>query len=156
LSDVSQANRSDIKFPSDPLPPCKEVILTEVVRNSKRIVAGVKQFQVGGQDGDDRENETKCAHDSDGPTLKSCLFDVEPDEDRFEKYSAQVMEAMGAVTDEFEGLRLHDRLAIIVPDEAFRSNLAPVLSAYMEKQYPKIKLVTAEVASSSCGELDYY
>ena len=156
LSDVSQANRSDIKFPSDPLQPCKEVILTEVVRNSKRIVAGVKQFQVGGQDGDDRENETKCAHDSDGPPLKSFLFDVGPDEDRFEKYSAQVMEAMEAVTDEFEGLRLHDRLAIIVPDEAFRSNLAPVLSAYMEKQYPKIKLVTAEVASSSCGELDYY
>mgnify|MGYP002842149285 CR=1 FL=1 len=44
LSDLSQSDGRDI-----PYPPMRETELTEVVRSSKRVVAGAMQFQLGGE-----------------------------------------------------------------------------------------------------------
>jgi len=149
LSDVSQSLRNDIKFPEG----LKSVHLTEVVRSSKRIVAGAMQFQTAGED-QKGAMETKCHHESEGPPLKSFLFDVNEGQDRAEVYAEQTLRAVRNVTDEFSGLSLHDRLAIVVPNVEFRNMLLPALDQHMNGAYTdrKFKLVTAEEASGLMGK----
>eukprot|EP01046_Picozoa_sp_COSAG06_P045074 COSAG06_NODE_6175_length_3068_cov_1.755136_1_plen_864_part_10 len=147
LSDVSQSLRNDIKFPLGLF----LVYLVEVVRSSKRIVAGAMQFQTNGGQAD--ALETKCHHESEGPPLKSFLFDIVEGQDRFAVYAEQTLRAVQHVTTEFEGLSLHDRLAIIVPSDEFRSNLLPLLSEQLAQAYParRFKLVSSEEASCLMG-----
>eukprot|EP01048_Picozoa_sp_COSAG05_P012560 COSAG05_NODE_1267_length_5328_cov_2.245554_1_plen_1512_part_01 len=108
LSDISQSHYDDVQFPKD----LREVRLTEVVRSSQRIVAASSQFQLteGGT------NISKCHHDSEGPPLKSFLFDIEIEDaqQRFEIYAMQTTKAIRHVTSDFEGLSLNDRMAILV------------------------------------------
>ena len=77
LSDISQGLVSDIHFPAG----LKRVTLTEVVRSSKRVVAGAMKFQLKGED---EELLTRCHHDSEGPPLKSFLFSLSEGEDVFD------------------------------------------------------------------------
>eukprot|EP01049_Picozoa_sp_SAG25_P009825 SAG25_NODE_1010_length_4313_cov_1.562411_1_plen_1437_part_11 len=151
LSDVSQSLRSDIEFPEGLHP----VHLTEVVRSSKRIVAGAMQFQTDAKTEGDQGAalETKCHHESEGPPLKSFLFDVKDGQDQFKIYAEQTLSAIQQVTGEFEGLSLHDRFALIVPNAEFRASLLPGLNDQLRKAYTdrKFKLVTAEEASGLMG-----
>ena len=62
LSDISQSIGSDIEFPLG-LDP---IVLSEVVRNSRRIVQAAAAFQIGGE----AKVDTLCHHQSDGPPLK--------------------------------------------------------------------------------------
>eukprot|EP01049_Picozoa_sp_SAG25_P008101 SAG25_NODE_707_length_5832_cov_4.564800_2_plen_530_part_00 len=74
-------------------------------------------------------------------------------QDRFKIYAEQTLSAIQCVTAEFEGLSLHDRFALIVPNNEFRASLLPVLHAELSKAYTKrsFKLVTAEEASGLMG-----
>ena len=65
LSDISQSTQYNIPYPAG----MAEVALEEVVRCSKRVVAGAMAFQVGGH-----KLLTKCHHEASGPPLKSFLF----------------------------------------------------------------------------------
>ena len=118
LSDVSQCRSRHVFYPAI----AAEARLTEVVRCSKRIVAGAMAFQLGGE----QKLLTTCAHDDAGPPLKSFLFDASGD--RFGDYAARVRDALGHVESQFPGLGLDDRVALVVPDEPFRAALAQTLA----------------------------
>eukprot|EP00811_Abedinium_folium_P026835 NODE_3_length_5113_cov_5.809667.p1 GENE.NODE_3_length_5113_cov_5.809667~~NODE_3_length_5113_cov_5.809667.p1 ORF type:complete len:1644 (-),score=416.18 NODE_3_length_5113_cov_5.809667:89-5020(-) len=127
LSDVSQSTgrESEIKFPAGLTP----VVLSEVVRCSRRIVQAASSFQIGGQ----AKLNTQCHHGSDGPPLKSYLFDVEEEAMRFSKYAEQTVDALHDVINTFPGLNLQGRLAILVPDDAFLLALEPELLGVLKK-----------------------
>eukprot|EP01047_Picozoa_sp_COSAG01_P035256 COSAG01_NODE_2693_length_7243_cov_4.778695_1_plen_1576_part_00 len=147
LSDISQSLYGGCDFPAG----LKQVDLTEVVRNSKRIVAASLKFQLSeGQE----KNLSRCAHDSEGPPLKSFLFDIDYQHERYQAYATKTVRAVRDVTDTFDGLNLHDRLAIIVPDADFAEQLRPELSRELEAEFAdtrRFKLVTAAEASAVCS-----
>ena len=121
LSDLSQSN--DIhkaKFPDG----LHEVFLTEVVRSSKRILAGASAFQLNAEHG----IETESQHQADGPPLKSLIFELPSAADRMDAYVAQTVLAVRHVAATFPGLGLHDRMAIIVPDGVFRDDFCKALA----------------------------
>ena len=148
LSDVSQSaqGQADTGFPSDD--GIINVELTEVVRSSKRIVAGAMAFQVEAKG---EESLTKCHHESTGPPLKTFLFDVHEGEDMYQKYAEETVGALETVIGEFPDLDLDDRVAIIVPDFVFEESLKPLLSSYLAStiHLRNFKLATAVAASSA-------
>jgi len=146
LSDASQSHGRGIDYP----PGLQEVNLSEVVRCSKRIVAGAMAFQLGGE----QKLLTKCHHEATGPPLKSFLFDVEGDEagghSLYTAYAEHVCRALEHVASTFSGLSLHNRVALVVPDQNFRDSLRPVLEAALAQRFSgrAFRLVCAERASA--------
>ena len=72
LSDKSQTV-GQTTFPKEAVP----VDMTEIVRSSKRIAAGASAFQL-----DTRQKRYSCSHDTEGPPLKTFIFEVGADDDR--------------------------------------------------------------------------
>eukprot|EP01050_Picozoa_sp_SAG11_P009216 SAG11_NODE_852_length_6874_cov_2.914391_2_plen_1844_part_00 len=144
LSDISQGMHNATRYPV-----MADLMLTEVVRSSKRIVAGAMRFQMLGKD----KLLTKCHHDSEGPPLQSFLFDVEKEANRFEQYAAQTATAIRHVGSEFPGLSLHDRLAIVVPDASWRDRLQPLLERQLTAGLPdrSFRIVNAAAACADCA-----
>ena len=134
LSDASQAARQ--RHAAYPPGPCHEATLTEVVRCSRRIVAGAMAFQLGG----DQKLLTASCQDDAGPPLKSFLFDAGAD--RFEAYAAFCRKALEHVRDAFPRARLDDRIAVAVPDAAFRDALLA------RRPFPAFETKTAAEASA--------
>ncbi|KAJ1447941.1 hypothetical protein M885DRAFT_541007 [Pelagophyceae sp. CCMP2097] len=118
LSDASQAC-SHAAYP----PRLSAVALEEVVRSSQRVVAGAMAFQLGGE----RKLLTTCANAAAGPPLKTFLFDVESGGSRADAYAQEALRAVAAVRQAFPNLSLDDRLALLVPDDAFRDALVSAL-----------------------------
>ena len=83
-----------------------------------------------------QQEEVQCFHDSAGPPLHTILFDIEPDEDKHDVYAQHTLEGLQHVLTEFEGLNLHDTVAIVVPDDAFRAAFATRLQAALDAAYP--------------------
>ena len=81
---------------------------------------------------------TKCHHESNGPPLKSFLFELDADaasEALFEEYTSKLIAALEQiVTKELIGLELQDRVAILVPDKAFLDGLTPLLAKALEEE----------------------
>eukprot|EP01050_Picozoa_sp_SAG11_P015346 SAG11_NODE_1981_length_3967_cov_4.093330_1_plen_844_part_10 len=143
LSDLSQGVCRAALFPNMP-----EVTLTEVVRSSKRIVAGAMRFQLG-----EDKLETKCHHQSEVPPLRSFLFDaVEDKSSLYEQYATQTALAIQHVVDEFPDLSLHDRLAVVVPDASWRDRVQPLLERQLEQSLPqrRFQMVDASAACAAC------
>ena len=87
LSDISQSRGKDIEYPGG----MERVVLKEIVRSTKRIVAGAMVFQLGDEEG------STCCHNnlSAGAPLKSFIYDAPADEaDRTKACAAQVMRAL--------------------------------------------------------------
>jgi hypothetical protein len=144
LSDVSQWTGAEPEYPKD----MKDVILEEVVRNSERIVMGAMNFQTGNERS--KKLSTKCHHDSFGPPLKTFLFEASnDDETRMEQYGDEVVKAISVVEDEYPGLELHNRVAIVVPDEEFREKFTLVLQQKIKRSIKSghLGLVRASRAS---------
>jgi hypothetical protein len=146
LSDVSQASDSTV---GEHYPPgMVEVMLTEVVRSSRRIVAGAMAFQTGAM-----EALMQCHHESAGPPLKSFLFRVSQEDAsrRHMLYADQVVQGILHIMSQFPGLQMHQRLAILVPDSAFliifTEQLRQALGA--QQQTADWKLVDAEHSFSA-------
>jgi hypothetical protein len=112
LSDISQSTQYDIPYPQG----MASVTLEEVVRCSKRVVAGAMAFQVGGE-----KLLTKCHHKSTGPPLLSFLFDMEEGKSAIDEYASEAVKAVSYLVENFPGLNFDRRLAIVVPDDAFAS-----------------------------------
>ena len=70
----------------------------------------------------------QCFHDSAGPPLHTILFDIEADENKHGVYAQHTLDGFEHVLTEFEGLNLHDTVAIVVADDAFRAAFATRLS----------------------------
>ena len=150
LSDVSQSLHEDIQYPDI---GWQVVMLTEVVRSSKRIIAAASQFQLTGpEDEGQPQGCSRCAHKSDGPPLKSFLFDVPPETGRYDAYALHAVRAVRQIVDDFEDLCLHDRLAVICPDRAFVEQLHPILDQKLASEFStrRFKLVTAAEAAAAC------
>ena len=142
LSDLSQSDGRLISYPS----PMQEVLLTEVVRSSKRVVAGAMQFQLGGE----AKLYTQCHHESTGPPLRTFLFDA--GEDRIGKYASETVRAIDAIVSDFSGLSLHDRVAIILPNEEFGAKLKPQLETQLGIRYDgRFEFVKASEAAVVVG-----
>jgi hypothetical protein len=112
-SDASQApvslNGND--WPSH----LKLLELSEVCRSRPRIVVGALAFQLGDQE------LIGCVHKSQGPPLRPFLFDGEGGQaEESEQHAKEVVNAIAELLEEFPGLELHNRLAVIVPNEHFR------------------------------------
>eukprot|EP01048_Picozoa_sp_COSAG05_P004303 COSAG05_NODE_226_length_13453_cov_12.522315_8_plen_319_part_00 len=148
LSDISQSLHEDIQYPDIGL---QDVMLTEVVRSSKRIVAASRQFHLAGSGGQ-AQDVSRCAHKSEGPPLKSFLFDIPAATDRYDAYAFHTVRAVRQIADEFKGLLLHDRLAIICPEHTFAEALRPVLAQKLAAEFAsrRFQLVTATEAAAAC------
>ena len=59
---------------------------------------------------------------------------------------------MRQITDEFKGLRLRDRLAIICPEPTFAKALRPILAQKLAAEFAsrRFQLVTATAAAAAC------
>ena len=112
LSSKSQASGNDVVFAG-----AKEVKLTEIVRSTKRIVAGSAAFQ--GSEGEKEGVKSICPA---GPPLKSFLFDSDLGARvDFEKYGQKTITALWDLIGTYAGLSFHQRLAMLVPNDDFLS-----------------------------------
>ncbi|KAH8096297.1 glutamine deamidase [Aureococcus anophagefferens] len=99
------------------LPPSRAVAvcaLSEVVRSTKRIVAGAAAFQLAAG----RKADTLSHTASDGPPLVARVF-AAPDDGVPERYAAEVVAALETLRTQLHGVNLDDRVAIVCPDDTF-------------------------------------
>ena len=86
-------------------------------------MAGASPFQLG--------SEPVTSAGTDGPPLKTFLFDVSKAAaekgDWATQYAHYVVDALRHVAKAFPGISLHKRVALLVPDDGFKSALEPVL-----------------------------
>jgi hypothetical protein len=146
LADISQSMGGRIAYPNDTPEPVTEATLTQVVRCSGRIVAGAMSFQLG-----DKKLQTECQHESKGPPLKTFLFDVSSATSREVEYVEQTMRAVAYLQKSYQGLSLHNRLAILVPDAAFLASIREPLEQRLTATYPErgFRLIDGREASSA-------
>ena len=108
LSDINQATKAGINWPEG---DAKEVLLTEVVRSSKRIVAGSDAFQLA-------VDEVTSHHAAEGPPLKAFIFD-RPDTSTegmsalYMAYAEHIIKALEHTMKLIGEISLHDRVAVI-------------------------------------------
>lgn len=114
LSSRSQASSGGLNFPQVP-----EVKLTQVVRSSKRIVAGAAAFQGSF----DKKDVTSLGPP--GPPLKTFLFESGAED--LPEYVFYSIAALGHLMCNYSGLSFHNRLAFLVPDLDFLEKFQPAL-----------------------------
>jgi hypothetical protein len=155
LSDVSQqstAGNFDLMSQLPPtdgkMRPPKEVVLSQVVRNSRSIVEGARVFQTNYND-----EPSGCCHGADGPPLKVFQFSRKRDglekllsfqgEKRLENfresprikiYAEKAVEALDHLAGRFRGLELNGRVAIIVPSSSFLQQFKPALLSKLQSR----------------------
>ena len=146
LSDISQSSGREIAYPTG---ESRVIQLTEVVRSSQRIVAGATAFQLG-----EFKAEVTSQHNATGPPLKSFLFDADGSPgstEYFGSYVEHTLQALQHVTTTFGTLKLHDRVAIVVPNRGFAEGFRPLLETALSERWPArpFQLVSAQEASAS-------
>ena len=119
LSSVSQNSSGAVHFP----PAAKEISLTQVVRSTKRIVAGAAAFQASVA-----EKEQIASLCPAGPPLKAFLF--ESDAHVFEDYAKHTVSALFHVMRIYAGLSFHNRLALLVPNPDFLEKFQDALQRH--------------------------
>ena len=119
LSNLSQSSVLTPKFP----PNLKEVRLTQVVRSTKRVVAGAAAFHATPVD-----KEGLGSLCPDGPPLKTFLFPhVAGAEKDYVTYVQKSVAAIHFILDGYRDLSLHHRVALIVSNDDFRQKFEPML-----------------------------
>ena len=107
-----RTSRTEIDYPTGEV---VEVVLSEVIRSTERIVAGAGAFQLG-----DKKLRTTSQHNATGPPLKTLIFDASADAGAREAaYVTHTIRALRHISTTLGDLDLHDRVAILVPDGAF-------------------------------------
>jgi hypothetical protein len=139
LSDISQGGTAAaVTFPPDH----KAILLTEVVRNSSRILTASLPFCRS-----EDLSDVTCHHGVRGPPLESFMFDkcLGDAALRFEKYVDGIIKSVNHIFETFPGAEIHDNLVILVPDVAFKEVLLPMLVAAFSKRVtlPGIAVVDA-------------
>ena len=118
--------------------------LTEVVRSSQRIVAGAAAFQLG-----ENRVQVTSQHNATGPPLKSFMFDLEGDP--IKAYVQHTLRALDHVMTTFGSLVLHDRVAILVPDELFAAAFRDLFADELGIRWSSrpFTLISAQEAAAS-------
>ncbi len=126
LSNISQSSAVQQSFPFMPM-----VKLTEVVRSTQRIVAGAAAFLAATSE---REGITSLC--TAGPPLKTFIFmaDKEDQHDAMNGYITHTVKALQYLLRTYMGLRLHNRLALIVPDNEFLMKFKTSLELALKDQ----------------------
>ena len=156
LSDASQATeatpdaeklaRSLVNLPRDQA--VAVATLSEVVRSTKRIVAGAAAFQLDAG----RKAEMSTYTASPGPPLVARIFPVEGDTD--EIYAREVVEAIAAIRRQLVDLEdLDDRVAVVGPDDAFVERLRGPLDRTLDSFAPMSATLTSttDQPPAACG-----
>jgi hypothetical protein len=148
LGDASQAT-STIFTPEDiarslvDLPPEQDVVvatLSEVVRSTKRIVAGAAAFQLEAG----RKVATSTLGASAGPPLVARIFTLSEGDDKGEVYAREVVEALAAIRRQLVDLEdLDDRVSVVGPDEAFIERLREPLARALGTRFELVDAATA-------------
>ena len=128
LSSKSQASGIGPFFPGADL-----VELTEVVRSTKRIVAGSAAFQ--GSEGEKIGVSALCPEA--GPPLKSFLFDSDRDDVDYDKYAEKTITALWELTGMYRGLSFHRRVALLVPDDGFLTKFKKTVQSHLNLRFPR-------------------
>ena len=123
LSNLSQSSVLTPKFPED----MAEVRLTEVVRCTKRIVAGAAAFHATPSD-----KEELASLSPDGPPMKTFLFEATDGESDYVTYVDPVVRAMRHIAHTYPRLSLHHRLALLVSDDRFHQKFKETLQARLK------------------------
>ncbi|CAE7220972.1 unnamed protein product, partial [Symbiodinium sp. CCMP2456] len=124
LSDESQSSAISHSYPE-----MQRVKLTEVVRSTKRIVAGAASFQLHTDNG-----ETVTSLGTEGPPLKTFLFEVEDQGKKFQTYAMKIVKAVVYIEHLFPAVSLHRRVAILTPNMGFLDQLRPILQKSLNEQ----------------------
>jgi hypothetical protein len=147
LSDGSQATKAsldaeEIARSLVELPQGREVAvarLSEVVRSTKRIVAGASAFQLEAG----RKAETTTHMLSPGPPLVARIFRL-ADEDEGVSYAQEVVEAIFAVRHQLADLEdLNDCIAVVCPDGTFKKMLQKPLARALKGRFDLVDAATA-------------
>ena len=144
LSDISQSTGREIGFPHADF---TQVVLSEVVRSSQRIVSGTAAFALNGPD----EAVVTSQHAASGPPLKSFLFEPHAEADAVQSYVAHILVALEHVTTTFGSMSLHNRLAIIVADAPFASRLRAALQPALARHFPPRNFTLVSATAASCS-----
>ena len=138
LSSQSQSSAVDLAFPD-----AHEVQLTEVVRSTKRIVAGAAAFL--GSASEKQDLSSLCPA---GPPLKTFLF--KSSGDHVKAYVQQTSAALSYIIKEYAGLSLHNRLAFLVSDPYFLREFKPALEEHFKSHFTsrRFRLVSCEESLS--------
>eukprot|EP00729_Bicosta_minor_P021671 gene21671-35325_t len=121
LSDISQSlSETGVEFPGGYTP----VLLTEIVRNSSRIVSACMPFSRAAELAD-----VKSHHGVRGPPLVPFIFDSCNGDSQllFARYAECILLSIAGIFRDFPGVDLHNHFAILVPNVEFRSALQKVL-----------------------------
>ena len=129
-SDDSQSSAVEQAYPS--WPDIQKVNLREVVRSTKRIVAGSAAFRLD----TNMATGMATALSTDGPPLKSFIFSLKEPSRRFEEYAKQILMALWHVVHTFPGTSLHKRVAVLAPDDHFCLKLQPLLQQRLKDEMP--------------------
>ena len=73
---------------------------------------------------------------TDGPPLKTFLFQLEEQDKKFEEYARKIVKAVMYVEQAFPGMSLHRRVAILTPNMDFLDRLCPTLQKSLNQQLP--------------------
>ena len=129
LSDLSQGSSTTFTFDHH-FPNRHPIKLTEVVRSTQRIVAGALSFRLG-ESQDDRVDSLG----TDGPPIKTFLFEVQEGQDKMEQYAKQTIAAINYVGYHFPRISLHNRIALLVKDTDFRESLKEKLWRHLQRNF---------------------
>ena len=111
------------------------VALEEVVRSTKRIVAGAAAFQLEAG----RKATTRGHSASVGPPLEARLFDG----DDVERYAQEVNAAIASIRRQLHGMDLDDRVAVVCPDAGFCEELRVALAKRLGRSFEIVDAATA-------------
>lgn len=146
LSDISQGETAaTVIFPPDH----KNVVLTEVVRNSSRIVTASLPFCRTAD-----LTDVTCSHGVRGPPLEPFVFaNCRTDASlRYERYVEGVMHGLQHMMETFPGAEMHDNLVILVPNEEFKASLLPLLTSSAGDQIPEPGIVFVDAVDGAFSE----
>ena len=128
LSNLSQSSAVCQTFPKELL----ELVLYDVVRCSKRIIAGAAAFTPSELEKKNMGRATGPA----GPPLKTFIFEAAAASDLMSLYVQNTMAAVWHIVHTYSGLSLNDRIALVVPDVNFLRQFKPTLEENLKKQFP--------------------
>ncbi|KAH8055803.1 hypothetical protein JL722_8156 [Aureococcus anophagefferens] len=111
------------------------VALEEVVRSTKRIVAGAAAFQLEAG----RKAATRGHSASVGPPLEARLFDG----DDVERYAQEVDAAIDSIRRQLHGMDLDDRVAVVCPDADFCEGFRVALAKRLGRSFEIVDAATA-------------
>ena len=119
-----------------------ELKLTEIVRSTKRIVAGSAAFQ-----GSVEEKDGVASLCPAGPPLKTFLFESDRDTADYEKYAEKTVAALWDLMGTYAGLSFHRRLALLVPKD-FLQNFKQRIQDHLAHCFARRNFVLASFQDS--------